>query len=112
MADKKADIYIKGTGIKISCETSEEAFWLYNGLGHKPGFVINGEELQNMGPTESKNPHVKAYFAGYTRDFFKKYFDTPEKESAKYEENLESLQRKAEEKGLYEAPDNVDELEL
>ena len=48
----------------------------------------------------------------FSKDFFKKYFDTPEKESAKYEENLESLQRKAEEKGLYEAPDEDNELEL
>lgn len=112
MADKKADIYFKGTGIKISCETPEEAFWLYNSLGHKPGFVINGEELNNMGPVEDGNPNVRSYFAGYTRGFFQKYFNEPEKESVKYEESLESLQRRAEEKGLYEAPDEDNELEL
>lgn len=108
MDNKKAEIYFKNTGIKMTCETAEEAFMIYWDMGHRPGFVINGEELRQTGPTGEPN----AYFAGYTRDFFKKYFDTPEKDSAKYEENLESLQRRAEEKGLYEAPDDDDELEL
>ena len=32
MADKKAEIYFKNTGIKMTCETAEEAF--YDLLGH------------------------------------------------------------------------------
>lgn len=110
MADKKADIYIKGTGIKISCETSEEAFWLYKGLGHKPGFVINGEELKQMGPMESDNPHIAAYWGGYTRDFFKRYFEN-EKEMSKTEKDLENLQRIADEKGLRVESENEAEPE-
>lgn len=112
MAGKKADIYFKGTGIRISCETPSEAYLVYHRLGDKPGFVINGEELQKIGLIDDDNPNVRSYFAGYTESFFNRYFNEPEKASAKYEENLESLQRKAEEKGLYEASDDTDELEL
>jgi hypothetical protein len=68
------NITLKGTSINITCETAEELFLLYWNLGHDFVFIINGEELQQMGPTESKNPNISAYFAGYTRGFFKKFF--------------------------------------
>lgn len=107
--DKKAEIYFKNTGIRITCETSEEAFQIYWDMGHRPGFVINGEELQQKGPTKEPN----SYFAGYTRGFFEKYFEDKEKDVTmdKYAENLESLQRRAEEKGLYVDTEDSKELE-
>ena len=113
MDNKKIEIYFKNTGIKMTCETAEEAYEIYWDMGHRPGFVINGEELKQKGPMKSDNPHVSAYFAGYSRDFFKKYVDEDEKSAsaAKYDEDLEALQRKAEEKGLYDGADTENELE-
>ena len=67
-------IIIKDTGIKITCNTYEEAFIVYNRFGHQFTVVIEGEELKRMGPEESKNSNVKSYYAGYTRNYFKKYF--------------------------------------
>lgn len=110
MADKKAEIYFKNTGIKMTCETAEEAFMIYWDMGHHPGFVINGEELKQMGPMESDNPHIAAYWGGYTRDFFKRYFDN-EKEMSKAEKDLENLQRIADEKGLRVESENEAEPE-
>lgn len=74
---KPATIYFKDTGIHITCETPEEAFLIYWDMGHRPGFVINGEELRTKGPIEGS---PGSYFAGYTRGFFKKYFPDYKKE--------------------------------
>lgn len=74
---KPATIYFKDTGIHITCETPEEAFQIYWDMGHRPGFVINGEELQKKGPTGPNE-----WFAGYTRSFFNRYFPEKSKEES------------------------------
>lgn len=78
MASNTATIKFKDTGITITCQSAEEAFKIYWDMGHRPGFIINGEELKKKGPT---GPHE--WWAGYTRDFFKRYFpEDPKEETA------------------------------
>lgn len=62
-------IHLKDTGIDITCETSEELHTLYSDLGTRYIFIIEGIEIKKMGPTSPGS-----YFAGYTKDYFKKNF--------------------------------------
>lgn len=75
MSNNTATIEFKNTGITITCHSAEEAFQIYWDMGHRPGFVINGEELQKKGPTGPNE-----WFAGYTRSFFERYFPDESKE--------------------------------
>lgn len=93
---KNVEIALKNTGIRITCQTAEEASQIYNDMGHRSGFVIDGEELKSKGPIDDHS-----YFAGYTRDYFKKYFGASDK-----------LQALAEEKGLVTQHDDEIDLEV
>lgn len=67
-------ITLKDTNIMMTCNSADEMHALYCALGNKFTFVIDGVELKKIGPTESKNPNVSAYFSGYTKGYFEKFF--------------------------------------
>lgn len=75
------NIHFKDTTININCNSIDDLYSLYHNLSYKYTFIINDEEIAKTGPVESKNKNIKAYFAGYTKEYFKnkfeKYIDTP-----------------------------------
>lgn len=63
------NVHLKDTNINITCETVEELYSLHFNLSYKYDFIINGVEIRSVGPMEGGG-----YFAGFTREWFKKNF--------------------------------------
>lgn len=66
----RVEIELENTSIRISCASAEELYKLYWNLGHDFVFIINGTKLEQAGPREHNG-----YFGGYTRAYFKKFFN-------------------------------------
>lgn len=56
---------VKGTSITVTCDNAEDLFIVWTELSWQKVCVVNGEELLARGVDN---------FGGYTRGFFKKYF--------------------------------------
>lgn len=61
-----ATMTVKGTSIKVTCNNAEDLFTVWTQLSWQNVCVINGEELLARGVDN---------FTGYTKGFFKKFFE-------------------------------------
>lgn len=69
------NVKLKDTSINITCDNYEDLYSLYFLLGGKYTFIVNDEvELKRTGRVENNNEHIDEWFAGYSRDWFKKKF--------------------------------------
>ena len=66
------EMLVKDTSIKVTCDNLEDLFSVYHELRHKV-LIVNGDELKPTGPVVTETSH--SYFAGYTKGYFKKYFE-------------------------------------